>query len=115
MRYTKSLTPSPTVANTATQQDKPGPVDPGVTGVTAVFASDRRAAFQPFSVGPRNCAGLNLAWAEIRFILAALILNFEIRPPHGQSPLVWEAQKVYSTWERQPLPILISRRNRKAG
>ena len=101
--------------DTATQQDKPSPVDPAMTGVTAAFASDRRAAFQPFSVGARNCAGLDLAWAEMCFILAASILDFEIRPPHGQSPLVWETQKVYSTWERQPLPVQISRRNRKVG
>lgn len=99
---------------TPTQQDKPEPLDPTVTGVTA-FASDCRTAFQPFSLGPRNCAGLNLAWAEMRFILAALVLNFEILPPLDQDPLVWEAQKVYSTWERQPLPVRISRRNRKAG
>ena len=57
------------------------------------FASDCRAAFQPFSVGPRNCAGLNLAWAEIRFILAALVLNFKLDPPLDQNILVWEAQK----------------------
>ncbi|KAK6067718.1 cytochrome P450 [Seiridium cupressi] len=42
------------------------------------FASDRRQAIQAFSWGPRNCIGKNLAYAEMRLIMARLIWNFNI-------------------------------------
>lgn len=44
----------------------------------AAFAADRREASQPFSVGPRNCIGRQLAYAEIRLILAKLLWNFDL-------------------------------------
>lgn len=34
---------------------------------------DDRQAFQPFVLGPRNCIGRNLAYAEIRLILAKVL------------------------------------------
>ncbi|KAK6066567.1 cytochrome P450 [Seiridium cupressi] len=42
------------------------------------FASDRRQAIQAFSWGPRNCIGKNLAYAEMRLVMARLIWNFNI-------------------------------------
>ncbi|KAK0707965.1 cytochrome P450 [Lasiosphaeris hirsuta] len=44
------------------------------------FRRDRQDAFQPFSVGPRNCIGKNLAFVEMRLILARLIWNFDLEP-----------------------------------
>ena len=41
------------------------------------FDNDKRKAIQPFSVGPRNCIGKNLAYAEIRLILARLLWEFD--------------------------------------
>lgn len=41
-----------------------------------VYANDTRSVFQPFSVGPRNCIGQNLAWAELRTVIARLVWNF---------------------------------------
>ncbi|EFX01803.1 cytochrome p450 monooxygenase [Grosmannia clavigera kw1407] len=40
---------------------------------------DRLEAMQPFSVGPRNCLGRNLAYAEMRLILARIIFNFDLQ------------------------------------
>ncbi|KKY16573.1 putative benzoate 4-monooxygenase cytochrome p450 [Diplodia seriata] len=40
------------------------------------FANDRRDAFQPFSTGPRNCVGKNLALAEMKLVLARLVWQF---------------------------------------
>ncbi|QDS74140.1 hypothetical protein FKW77_001144 [Venturia effusa] len=41
------------------------------------FANDKRSVFRPFSAGPRNCVGQNLANSEIRMILARLVYNFD--------------------------------------
>lgn len=42
------------------------------------FKDDNKAAFQPFSVGPRNCVGRNLAYFEMRIVLARLLYNFDL-------------------------------------
>lgn len=34
------------------------------------FANDNKDAFKPFSQGPRVCIGINLAYMELRIILA---------------------------------------------
>ncbi|KAK6067808.1 cytochrome P450 (isotrichodermin C-15 hydroxylase) [Seiridium cupressi] len=36
-------------------------------------------ALQPFNVGPRNCIGRNLAYAEMRLILARIIYDFDLK------------------------------------
>ncbi|TKX20408.1 cytochrome P450 monooxygenase-like protein 40 [Elsinoe australis] len=41
------------------------------------YKDDNRATFSPFSFGPRNCLGKNLAYAEMRVILAKMIFNFD--------------------------------------
>jgi len=65
------------------------------------FADDNRAALQPFAVGPRNCIGRNLAYAEMRLILAKVLYNFDLDldAKTGQ----WMDQKVYGIWEKKPL------------
>jgi cytochrome P450 len=42
------------------------------------FFSDNREVFQPFSIGPRNCIGRNLAYAEMRMILARVLWTFDL-------------------------------------
>lgn len=42
------------------------------------FAADHLSASNPFSMGPRSCIGRNLAWAEMRIILARLLWVFDI-------------------------------------
>jgi len=34
--------------------------------------------FAPFSVGPRSCIGRNLAWLELKMILAAFIKTYDV-------------------------------------
>ncbi|KAL4864350.1 cytochrome P450 [Aspergillus spectabilis] len=43
------------------------------------FANDKLKAFQPFNVVPRDCVGRNLAYAEMRLILARILYNFDLR------------------------------------
>lgn len=48
------------------------------------------AAFIPFSYGPANCAGRNLALAEMRVVVALLMQRFEMRFSRGYNPSRWE-------------------------
>ncbi|KAK1992305.1 cytochrome P450 [Colletotrichum falcatum] len=73
----------------------------------ARFANDRKEAFQPFSVGPRSCIGMNLAHAEMRFILAKLIWNFDIKL-HPDSQGWYEGMKTYVLWQKDPLQIYLT-------
>lgn len=40
-------------------------------------------AFMPFSIGPANCAGKNLALAEMRAVIAVLVQRFDIKFAEG--------------------------------
>ncbi|KAH7348070.1 cytochrome P450 46A1 [Pyrenochaeta sp. MPI-SDFR-AT-0127] len=67
------------------------------------FASDVRSAFQPFSVGPRDCVGKNMAYHEMRLILAKVVFNFdlELRPESKD----WADQQVFILWQKGPLMV----------
>jgi len=65
------------------------------------FDSDDRACLMPFSYGPRNCIGQNLAYHEMRLVLAALVLNFDFKL--DEKCKNWTEQKVYLLWEKKPL------------
>ncbi|CZR64538.1 related to cytochrome P450 monooxygenase [Phialocephala subalpina] len=68
------------------------------------FATDNRAAMQPFSHGPRNCIGKNLAYAEMRLIMARMAWNFELElMPESYH---WtEGQKVFTVFQKPPLSM----------
>ncbi|KAF4840775.1 Trichothecene C-15 hydroxylase [Colletotrichum siamense] len=66
------------------------------------FENDAKHMHQPFSYGPRNCLGMNLAYAEMRLILARIIWNFDLElEPQSRE---WAAnQKVFFFWDKPPL------------
>ncbi|ETS80734.1 hypothetical protein PFICI_08263 [Pestalotiopsis fici W106-1] len=64
------------------------------------YSHDKRDAHQPFSVGPRNCLGMNMAWHEMRLLLAKLLYSFDIDSDVGPE---WTEQNVYVIWDRKPL------------
>jgi cytochrome P450 len=68
------------------------------------YTDDRRSVLQPFSMGTRNCIGQNLAWAEMRTILARLVWNFDMELlPESEG---WdEGQKIYVLWHKPPLMV----------
>lgn len=41
-----------------------------------MFPNDNYAAYQPWSVGVRNCIGKNLAYAELRLMLAKVLWHY---------------------------------------
>ncbi|GKT44698.1 trichothecene C-15 hydroxylase [Colletotrichum spaethianum] len=65
---------------------------------------NRLEASQAFSVGPRNCIGKNLAYAEMRLILARIIYDFDIELTEGTGPWI-ERQRAFGVWDRIPLNV----------
>lgn len=43
----------------------------------------------------------NLAWHEMRTILVAVLLHFDLKLDEGSSD--WTDQKIYTLWEKKPL------------
>lgn len=65
------------------------------------FKDDRLDALEPFSVGPRNCLGKNLAWHEMRLLLSTVLLHYDLELcPESEK---WADQKVYTLWEKPSL------------
>ncbi|KAL6706318.1 hypothetical protein ACN47E_005608 [Coniothyrium glycines] len=77
----------------------------------AHYATDKRHVIQPFSVGPRNCIGQSLAWAELRTILARLVWRFDIQLEDGEAAK-WDAQKVHVMWQKTGLVVRLKERRR---
>ncbi|KAK3385593.1 cytochrome P450 [Podospora didyma] len=70
------------------------------------FAHDRFDALQPFSFGPRNCIGRNLAYAEMRLILARILFNFDMHLVDGGKD--WLDQPAYVLWDKHPLDVYLT-------
>lgn len=68
------------------------------------YKDDNRASLQPFSFGPRNCLGKNLAYAEMRLILAKVLFNFDLEL-EDKSKNWMENQKVFTLWEKPSLMV----------
>ena len=67
-----------------------------------LFKDDQKQASQPFAVGPRNCIGMNLAYVELRLVMARLLWKFEVHL--DQSCSNWVDNLVeYFGWEKTPL------------
>jgi len=91
---------------------KPTAGDPQFDSST--FANDKRGVVQPFSVGPRNCIGVNLAYAEMRLVLTRILFNFDLTFPERivggkkeKNMLIFENQVTYALWEREPFPVAL--------
>ncbi|ROV95668.1 hypothetical protein VMCG_07618 [Cytospora schulzeri] len=75
----------------------------------STYKEDRRDALQPFSFGPRNCVGQNMAWHEMRLILGILISTFDIEL--CEESCEWMYQKVYTLWKKKPLMVRLKPRS----
>ncbi|KAJ5187340.1 hypothetical protein N7449_010334 [Penicillium cf. viridicatum] len=72
------------------------------------FANDSKTAMQPFSFGPRNCIGRNLAYVEIHMILARVVFNFDMELDQPEKD--WLDQKVFTLWEKPELMVKLKPR-----
>ena len=97
----------------------------------AEYASDDKGAFQPFSIGTRNCEnmqipvhdlelrslivvlgiGRNLAYAEMRLVLAKLLWHFDIALDEERTD-DWFDQKEWGLWHKRPLYVKLTRARR---
>ena len=81
-------------------------------GMEGEFRDDKRDVYQPFSVGPRGCIGINLAYAEMRLIVTRLLWRFDLSIPKGQKD--WQAwverQKTFILWEKGGLWVDVKER-----
>ncbi|KAL7626122.1 hypothetical protein AAE478_002892 [Parahypoxylon ruwenzoriense] len=78
------------------------------------FMEDRLDAMQAFSFGPRNCIGKNLAYAEMRLILAKIVYNFDMTIADDSRGWLTD-QKAYIVWDKPPLNIYMTPVSMKSG
>ena len=75
-------------------------------GEDPAYQNDCLTSIEPFSTGPRNCIGKNLAWHEMRLILATTLYKFELHL--CEESVDGEKQKVYTFWEKIPLWVTLT-------
>jgi cytochrome P450 len=67
----------------------------------AEFEGDEKQCLQPFSVGSRDCVGKNMAYHEMRLIIAKVLYHFDLDLcPESYG---WDDQNTYLLWEKKPL------------
>ncbi|MCJ1388900.1 hypothetical protein MMC18_001751 [Xylographa bjoerkii] len=72
----------------------------------ARYAADDREARQPFSLGPRNCIGKNLAYAEMRSIMARMLWHFEMELCEDAEG--WNDQRIFILWDKPALYVRLA-------
>ncbi|GLA63287.1 hypothetical protein AtubIFM54640_004427 [Aspergillus tubingensis] len=68
--------------------------------------SKQKEAFNPFSLGSHNCPGQNLAWMELRLILARLLWRYDLA---GVDVPAWEKQGIWWFWDKKPLIVRVGK------
>ncbi|KAJ6466548.1 cytochrome P450 [Mycena vitilis] len=85
-------------------------LEPTIFGENEVIHNT--SAFIPFSIGPSNCVGRNLAYQEMRMVICTLISKFEIRFEEGFDVKSWEENMLdYFVVQRGRLPVVLSLRS----
>ena len=69
-------------------------------------------AFIPFSFGPANCVGKNLALQEMRMVICHIMQTLELRFPEGYDPMEWDRQlEDRLVMKIGSLPVIAQRRH----
>jgi len=71
-----------------------------------------KAAFVPFSSGPRNCVGKNLAMNEMRAVVSAVVQRFDMEVAPGYDLDKWEGTLVdwFVLLKSGDLPVILKER-----
>ncbi|KAJ7760753.1 cytochrome P450 [Mycena maculata] len=85
-------------------------LEPTIFGENEVIHNT--AAFIPFSVGPSNCVGRNLAYQEMRMVICTLVSKYEMRFEEGFDVNSWEEDMLdYFVVQRGRLPVILTARS----
>lgn len=71
------------------------------------FAGDHRDAFQPFHLAPRDCLGRNLAYIEMRLVLARVLWKFDLRLAEDSADWM-SRQRIYNAWDKGKLNVYLT-------
>jgi len=78
--------------------------------ITVAFTHNL-SAFIPFSFGPANCIGKQLAYREMRLVIATLVKKYDIRFAGGYEPDRYVSQlKDDTVLTKGELPVIITKR-----
>lgn len=73
-------------------------------------AGSNTAAFKPFSYGPRDCLGKNLAYAEMNLVASRVLLRFDVELAEN-TPKDWlDSQLSFGVWQKDDLMIKLGER-----
>ena len=71
-----------------------------------MYRKDVKEASKPFLLGPRMCLGINLAYMEMRIILARLVWEFEWTWGLGGEERDWERDnRLFLLWQKPGLKV----------
>ncbi|KAK4451390.1 cytochrome P450 [Podospora aff. communis PSN243] len=82
-----------------------------VSNPKSPFYNDKRQAWQPFTVGPHSCIGQNIAWAEMRLVMAKLLWTFDLSAPEKSKRVIWEDMRTFLLIEKVPLVAVVKARS----
>jgi cytochrome P450 len=71
------------------------------SGVSVENVAMAKAAFCPFSLGPRGCIGKQVAYLEIMVALATLLYTYDIRLPRALRKQIGEGDLASPHWGRR--------------
>lgn len=84
--------------------------DMNYNNTNGVHSGDRLDLLQPFNIGPRNCLGRNLAYSEMRLVLARMIFNFDMELAEPEDDWMG-TQRADFLWHKRPLHVHLSPAN----
>ncbi|KZP06354.1 cytochrome P450, partial [Athelia psychrophila] len=70
--------------------ERTSPFSPTIKGPANINVVLDRTAFTPFSFGPSNCVGKNLAIQEMRMVVCLMLQSFDMRFAEGYDVQRWE-------------------------
>lgn len=81
-----------------------------ISDVTVPFIHNS-SAFIPFSFGPANCIGKQLAYREIRLLVATLLKRYDFQFAEGYEPEKYiEELKDDTILVKGELPVILTKR-----